>query len=131
MYSLFGEDLKQSETFADLGVTRSIDCSYHDHHLNVVKKGRRAAGAILRAFTTRDPAVLLPVYKLYVQPTLMCCAQAWSLVWLGVIDELESVPRHFSKRLTGIRDLTYEQRLKKLKSLSLASERTQVDLVMA
>ena len=131
VYSLFGEDLKQSETLADLGVTRSTDCSYHDHHLNVVKKSRRAAGAILHAFTTRDPAVLWPTYKLYVQPTLMYCAQAWSPVWLGVIDKLESVPRRFSKRLIGMRDLTYEQRLNELKSLSLASERTKVDLVMA
>ena len=57
VYSLLGEDLKQSETLADLGVTRLTDCSYHDHHLNVVKKGRRAAGAILHAYTTRDPAV--------------------------------------------------------------------------
>ena len=30
-----------------------------------------------------------------------------------------------------MRDLTYEQRLKELKSLSLASERTKADLVMA
>ena len=71
IYSLFGEDLIQSEKFADLGVTCSTDCSYHDHHLNVVKKGRRTAGAILHAFTTKEPAVLWPAYKLYVQPTLM------------------------------------------------------------
>ena len=55
VYFLFGEDLKQSKTFADLGVTRSTDCSYHDHHLNVVKKGRRAAGAI---FTHLQPEIL-------------------------------------------------------------------------
>ena len=48
-----------------------------------------------------------------------------------MIDELESVPRRFSKWLTGMCDLTYEQRLKELKSLSLASERTKADLVMA
>ena len=66
VYSLFGEDLKQSEIFADLGVTRSTDYLYHDYHLNVVKKGRRATGAILHAFTTRDPAVLWPAYKLYI-----------------------------------------------------------------
>ena len=130
VYSLFGEDLKQMETLADLEVARSKDCSYHDHHLNVVKKGCRAAGAILHAFTTRDPAFLWPAYKLYVQPTRMYCAQAWSPVRLGVVDELESVPRRFSKRLTGMRDVTYEQRLKKLKSLSLANERTKTDLVM-
>ena len=131
MSTLFGEDLKQSETLADLGVTRSTDCSYHDHHLKVVKKGRRAADAILHTFTTRDLAVLWPAYKLYLQPALMYCAQAWSPVWLGVIDELENVLRRFSKRLTGMRDLTYGQRLKELKSLSLASERTKADLVMA
>ena len=61
----------------------------------------------------------------------MFCAQAWSPVWLGVIDELESVPRRFLKRLTGMHDLTYQQRLKELKSLSLASEKTKADLVMA
>ena len=131
VYSLFGEDLKQSETLANLGVTRSTDCSYHNHYLNVIKKGRRAAGAILHAFTTRYFAVLWSAYKLYVQPTLMYCTQAWSPVWLGVIDELKSVPRRFSKRLTGMRDLTYGQRLKELKSLSLASERTKADLEMA
>ena len=61
----------------------------------------------------------------------MFCAQAWSPVWLGVIDELESVPRRYLKRLTGMHDLTYQQRLKELKSLSLASEKTKADLVMA
>ena len=61
----------------------------------------------------------------------MYCAQAWSPAWQEVIDELESVTRRFSKRLTGMRDLTYKQRLTEPKSLSLASERTKADLVMA
>ena len=41
------------------------------------------------------------------------------------------MPRRFLKQLTGMRDLTYEQQLKELKSLSLASERIKADLVMA
>ena len=44
---------------------------------------------------------------------------------------MESVHRRFSQRLTGMRDLTYEQRLKELKSRSLASERTKAAFVMA
>ena len=58
------------------------------------------------------------------------CTGTEPCFWLGMIDELESVPGCFSKRLTGMRDLTYEQRLKELKSLSLTSERTKADLVI-
>ena len=56
---------------------------------------------------------------MYVSPILACASSVWSLIHVREITMLESVMRRFSKRLSGLKDMEYGERLDRLKSMTL------------
>ena len=52
----------------DLGVSRCKDTTYGAHPARVAAKAAKISGMILKAFSTRDPAVLWPAFRAYVLP---------------------------------------------------------------
>jgi ribonucleases P/MRP protein subunit RPP40 len=130
VYSLCGQPMMPGEVFVDLGITRSNDCAYSQHITSVITRGRRAAGAILHAFSSRDCDILWPAFVAYVKPIVMYGSCVWNPPWIGQIQQLEKIQRRFTKKLNGLHNLTYVDRLEYLNSLSLSVERTKADLVM-
>ena len=53
----------------------------------------------------------------------------WCPYWKKDIDKLERVQRQFTKRIKGMKDLTYSGRLSKLKLPSLMYRRIRGDMV--
>ena len=74
---------------------------------------------ILRSYLTFHNKV----YSVYSASPIWCPAQRHD------IHMLESVQRRFSKRLSGQRNATYEQRLHNLQMLSLESSRFEADMI--
>ena len=58
------------------------------------------------------------LWKSLVQPRLDYCSQLWSPSDQESINRLESVQRHFTSKVTEIKDLDYWDRLKKLQLYS-------------
>ena len=54
----------------------------------------------------------------------------WSPYTKGDIECMEKVQRRFTKRLPGLKHLTYRQRLKQVNLLSLQLRRLHADLIM-
>ena len=69
-------------------------------------------------------------YKTYVLPILEYCCTIWSPSKLGDIDRLEDVQRYFTKRLDGLWDLSYENRLIVCSLRSLELRRLLNDLIL-
>ena len=65
-----------------------IECnaSFQTHINNVVSKGRRQAGWVLRVFETRDLKPLLVLYRALVLPHLYSTS-----LWYGVPLEIDTV----------------------------------------
>ena len=107
----------------DLGVIMSSSGTFENQVNQCSTKGSQMAGQILRTFRTRESGPMLLLYKALVLPFLEYCCQLWSPKKLNQIRKLESVQRHFTRRIAGTDGMSYSERLKYLKMYSLERRR--------
>jgi ribonucleases P/MRP protein subunit RPP40 len=116
--------------FKDLGVIRELD-AFYSHHVNgLAAKYARLCGSVLRVFRTREPALLWTAYQAYIKPKIMYAASVWSPNLQQDIQAVERVQRHLTKKLAGMSNMSYEQRLCALHALSLKDSRYMADMIL-
>jgi len=71
-------------------------------------------GEIKRNFTDRSKETIMPLYKSLVRPHLEYCVPIWSPYYRKDIELVEGVQRRATKLIDGVRNLHYEERIKKL-----------------
>ena len=120
-----------STTFSerDLGVIVDPNLTFEEHINNQVKKARRLSGLLCRVITYNHVDVMIPLFKSLVRPILEYANVVWSPHLRKHIDNIESVQRNFTKRIIGMKDLDYHERLKILKIPSLEFRRFRGDLI--
>ena len=129
VYNLRDDLLKCATEVTDLGVIIDDKLRFTSHYASMAKKAHQRASLILRCFKCRNPVLLTKAYLVYVRPLLEYCSPVWSPVYIKDIALLESVQRRFTKRITGLNDLNYLQRLKTLNLETLESRRLKTDLI--
>ena len=117
-----------TETVRDLGITISRDLSPSVHINDIVSRAHKRAFAILRAFQSRNVNLLIRAFITYVRPIVEYNSIIWSPATVCNIEAIESVQRRFTKRLPGLSNLPYRERLKSLDIPSLELRRLQTDL---
>jgi len=65
-------------TCRDLGITVTNDLAPSQHINDITVKAHRRANSILHCFVTKDTAVLLRAYTVYVRPILEYNCVVWS-----------------------------------------------------
>ena len=80
-------------------------------------------------FNTRGKCEMVTLYKVLVLPLQEYCSALWSPTELGRIRELENILRSFTRRIYGLEDLNYWERLKDLKSYSLERRRERYCII--
>ena len=93
------------------------------------KKARKSAGMLLRAIEFKTPFILVPLFKSLVRPILEYANTVWSPHKRKHIDLLEKVQRSFTKRVIGMYNLEYSQRLERLGLPSLEYRIMRGDLI--
>ena len=96
---------------------------------SIVYGGHVRATQIWRCFLCKDVENLIRAFTTYVRPMLEYCSPVWSPVSVSLIDQLESVQRRFTKRLSGLRSLTYDERCARL-GINRLKLRLHVDLTL-
>ena len=124
-----GEEILVSEDVSDLGITMSSTGNFERHISDICVKGSQMTGWILRTFKIRDPHPMMVLFKALVLPILEYCCQIWSPNKLFQIRSIESVQRHFTKKLTGTSGMTYKERLKFLRIYSLERRRDRYAVI--
>ena len=76
-------------------------------------KGNQIIVLIRRNITYKEKKLIIPLYKAIVRPHLEYCIQAWRPYRKKDINTLERIQRRASKMISELRDLSYEERLKK------------------
>ena len=83
---------------------------------------------LFKCFKFRNKSLLLKAYTAYILPLFDYCSTIWSPSKLCDIDLLEDVQRNFTKRLQGMDELSYEERLEKCGLVSLELKSLRKDL---
>jgi len=95
-----------------------------------VFKAMSRANLILKSFHSRDRTLLTSAFCTYVRPLLEYCSPVWSPHTQCLINRIEKVQRHFTKRIAGLWSMSYDKRLRTLGLQSLEYRRVIYDLIL-
>ena len=127
--TLSGKNLTPVSQLRDLGITVSSDLSWSPHIRTICDKARKVAAWVFNVFHNRDPDVMLTLFKSLVRSHLEYCSPLWHPTKISDIQELESVQRTFTSRISGIQHLNYWDRLQKLFLMSLQRRRERYIII--
>ena len=126
-YTLSDHHLEVVENEKDI----IIDCelSFDKHIAEKVNKATKIVYVIRRSFMYLDEEIFLNLYKALVRPHLEYANQIWSPWLQRQIHSIENVQKRATKLLPGYDNLSYEERLKKLRLPTLTNRRLRGDLI--
>ena len=121
--------LESTECEKDLGVYTDPDLNFNEHIKCTIKKSRNICYMIIRVISYKCIDIMLPLFKTLLRPILEYGNSVWSPYKLQDIDDIEDVQRYFTKRIIGLSNMSYEERLSKLKLPSLGYRRLRGDMI--
>jgi hypothetical protein len=125
-----GEKLVESSSVRDLGVLVDKKLNFKDHIDKITVDANRKANFILRRFRHLGKTTLATLFSSTVRPSLEYCSTVWSPVGKTLIKKLEKVQRSFTKRIRGLKDVSYVERLAEVGLMTLHQRRHLMDLIM-
>jgi hypothetical protein len=129
-YHISSHLIKPVDFVKDLGVLIEPDLKFTRHINDIVCRANQRSALILRCFLSKNTPIMTRAFKIYVRPLLEYASSSWSPSTIGLITHLESVQRSFTKRLPGLNNLSYVERLSALNLQSLEHRRLLTDLTM-
>ena len=120
-------DIKTCEK--DLGIWIDQNLNFEFHITEMVKKANKITGLMWRTFEYVDVEVFKLLYTSMIRPHLEYGAPVWSPHVWKLADQIESVQRRATKRVPNFGNLTYVERLKRLKIPTLLYRRLRGDLI--
>ena len=84
---------------------------------------------IRRNTTYKVKELIAPLYTAIVRPHLEYCIQAWRPYLRNNVDMLDKIQKRATKLIPGLRDLSYEERLKECGLTSLETRRLRGDQI--
>ena len=124
-----GTILSPIDSVRDLGIKVTQSLSWSPHIRNIVDGANKMAAWILSVFSTRDREVMMILYKSLVRPRVEYSCPLWDPKKIGDIILIEQVQRHFTSLIEHLQELTYYERLNRLKLMSLQRRRERYSIL--
>ena len=128
-YYMGGAELAVTSEEKDLGVVFDETLEFEKHIRGIVNKANRMLGLIKIGFNCLDIVSFKNLYPVLVRPLLEYCVQVWSPYKQKYIDIIERVQERATKLVPSVRNLPYEERLKKLGLTTLVERRYRGDMI--
>jgi hypothetical protein len=122
-------ELKATELERDLGVNVDTSLKFSQHVEIQVNKANRLLGLIRRSFVYLDSQTMKTLFIAIVRPHLEFGNVAWSPFLERDKKLIESVLRRATKVIPCLKDLEYEERLKKMRIPSMTYRRMRGDMI--
>jgi len=106
--------LSNADCVSDLGVSYDNKLSFAVHIDKIVSETSLRSKLLLHCFQSRNPTMLVKALCTFIRPTLEYCSVVWSPGFkkdIHRLDPLEAVQRRFTKRLAGLHNMSYCDRL--------------------
>ena len=126
-----GEPLRCTTEEKDLGVTIDSRPKFSNHMADKTAKANKGLGAIWRTFEHKDCDTLLSLYKSLVRLHLEYSYQVLAPHLVKDIEAIENVQRRATRMMPGLKGLSYEELLRKLRLPSLSYRRARGDAIEA
>ena len=128
-YNIDGIPLENTETERDLGIIVSDTLKSTDQCAAAYNKANRILGLIKRTVVSRDPSILVALYKSLVRPHLEFCCSAWSPHYKKDRTLIERIQHRFTRLFKDLQKLDYSERLNHLGLWTLEERRNRADLI--
>ena len=113
----------------DIGVVINSKLEFENHIHQKISKASSIMAIIRRSFTTLNTTNFTSLYKALGRSNLEYASCKWFPYKHKHIEAIEKVQRRATKQLPGMKDLSYQERLKILKLPSLVYRRTRGDMI--
>ena len=121
--------IKSIDEERDLGVIISKDFKFSRQCLMTKNKANSMLGIINRVVLYKSSEVISKLYRSYVRPHLEYCIPFVTPTNVKDADMLEGVQKRATKMIPSLRNLPYEERLKRLGMFSLRRRRLRGDMI--
>jgi hypothetical protein len=121
--------LDHLDSIKDLGVTFDTKLKFDKHIIEKVNKSYSVLGLIYRNFRNLLPDTFFMLYKTLVRSHIEYANCVWSPYRQMDIKKLEKVQMRATKMVQQLRNLSYEDRLKRLNLPTLKYRRCRGDMI--
>ena len=128
-YEIDGVVLERVEQEVNLGVLLRDVLGMEGQCSKAANKANQILGLISRTFVSRERKLILTLYKSLVRPHLDYSVQAWRPFLKKDIETLERVQRRATRMVEGLKNIPYEERLKRLNLTTLETRRLRADMI--
>jgi len=122
-------DLETTEEEKDLGVWIDSDLKFSKHVGYAVAKANQMVGLVRRSFTYLDCRSVKMLYTAIIRPHLEYGNIVWHPRYKKDIELLENVQRRATKLVPELKNMDYEQRLRRLELPTLVYRRMRGDAI--
>ena len=122
-YKLMGQNIGKTEEEKDIGVIVDSKLKFEKHISEKVNKANSIFAVIRRSFRHLNAETFLPMYKSMVRSQLDYASSIWAPYQKKLVDKIEQVQKRATKQIPGLGNLSYPDRLKKLKLPTLSYRR--------
>ena len=124
-----GEEIEIKDKVKDLGVLTSADLRFREHINEVITSCKIKQGNILRNFETRKKEPMLNLFKSHMRSKAEYCCIVWSPSHKKDISRLERIQKGYTKKIEGMEEKNYHQRLKCLNLYSMERRRERYMII--
>ena len=130
-----GEDIEIKETVKDLGVLATNDLMFKEHIGKITTECRVIMADLMRTFSIREREPMIKLFNSYIKSKLEYCCVIWSpSAWdrgQDRINMIEKIQQTFTKKIEGLENLDYHQRLKECGLYSMERRRERYMIIYA
>ena len=125
------ETLQKIYSMKNLGVIIDNTLHFNECIDKSIAEEYQMCYSILHGFYTNSIDFIIMLYRTYIRPLLQFNKIIWTLLYINYIDKCERIQRYFTKRLQGMQNISYLNRLKLLHLETLEERRIYNDLICA
>ena len=124
-----GSTISPSDSVRDLGIRITHDVNWSPQISDIAEDSRKMVAWILSVFSDRSAETMIPLFKTLVRSRTEYCCPVWNTSKLEDIKRLETVQRSFTAKINEVKHLSYWDRLKSLKMMSLQRRRERYVII--